>query len=310
MTEQEQLHIALLRLGGQVPDAMLAEARLRLADTGTVALPEPPGALDLAFTFASAVPDPRVFGGRVPPLADLTGREGLMDDNDRVAVAVVRRQPDAVALWRAWRIAPEWAASVIPPAPVYVLEANGPQAVTAANVMRALAGAGLTAPLVEVYRSGDKLPPYAAAARASGALLWADRDAEPLRIARVHDEVDDDGARFAPDRERLSGPELARVAAYLDAGTPVLATTARGPDVVRPERGRVVPMTYRTDGRWLWPESVAYYLQAYGLAPEPDLLAHIRSRGDLLPVTDPADEHRALALLFQSYALVPAAPDA
>ncbi|MFF0875443.1 hypothetical protein [Micromonospora aurantiaca (nom. illeg.)] len=310
MTDQDELHIALLHLGGRVPDAMLAEARLRLADTGAVSLPEPPGPVDLPFTFASAVPNPRVFGGRVPPLADLTGRDGLMDDTDRVAVAAARQQPGAVALWRGWRIAPEWAASVIPPAPVYVLETNGPQAVTAATVMRALAGAGIWAPLVEVYRPGDKLPPYAAGARRSGALLWAGRDTEPLRIARVFDEVDDDGARFAPGRERLSGTDLALAAAYLDAGTPVLATTARGPDVVEPGRGRVVPMTYRTDGRWLWPESVAYYLQAYGLAPEPDLLAHIRSRGDRLPVTDPADEHRALALLFQSYALVPAEADA
>ena len=237
MTDQDHLHTELLHLGGRVPDALLAEARLRLADTGTVILPEPPGPVDLPFTFASAVPNPRVFGGRVPPLADLTGREGLMDDTDRVAVAAARQQPGAVALWRGWRIAPEWAAAVIPPAPVYVLETDGPQAVTAAAVMRALAAAGISAPLVEVYRPGDKLPPYSAAARRSGALLWADRDTAPPRIARVFDEVDDDGARFAPDHERLSGTDLARAAAYLDAGTPVLATTARGPDVVEPERG-------------------------------------------------------------------------
>ena len=201
-------------------------------------------------------------------------------------------------------------ASVIPPAPVYVLEANGPQAVTAANVMRALTAAGISAPLVEVYRSGDKLPPYSAAARGSGALLWADRDAEPLRIARVFDEVDDDGARFAPGRRAALRRGTRPTAAFLDAGTPVLATTARGLDAVRPELGQVVPMTYRTDGHWLWPESVAYYLQVHGLAPEPEFLAHIRSHGALLPVTDPADEHRALALLFQSYALVPAEPGA
>ena len=308
MTEQDQLHSALLHLGGRLPDAMLAEARLRLADTGTVAVPEPASTLDLDFTFASAMPNPRVFGGRVPPLADLTGREALMDDNDRAAVAAVQQQPEAVALWRAWRIAPEWAASVIPPAPLYVLEANGPQAATTAAVMRALSAAGVTAPLVEVYRSGDKLPAYSAAARDSGALLWADREAEPLRIARVFDEVDEAGGRFAADHERLPDVELARVAAYLDGGSAVLATTARVADVVEPERGPVVPMTYRTDGRWLWPESVAYYLRAYGLAPQAELLAHIRSHGALRPAPDPADEHRALALLFQSYAIVPAVP--
>lgn len=306
MTDQDQLHTALLELGGRLPDAMLAEARLRLADTGTVTVPEPPGGMELAFGFAAAMPNPRVFGGRVPPLVDLHGQDGLMDDLDRAAVEAVREQPGAVALWRSWRIAPDWAASVIPPAAVYVLEANGPQAATAAAVMRALSAAGVTAPLVEVYRSGDKLPAYSGAARNAGALLWADREATPLRIARVFDEVDEAGARFRPGRERLSGDELARTAAFLDAGSAVLATTAQAVDVVEPERGAVVPQTYRTDGRWLWPESVAYYLRAYGLAPQPELLDHIRSHGALLPAADPADEHRALALLFQSHALMPA----
>ena len=302
MTGSDDLHTALLQLGGRLPDALLAEARLRLADTGTVTLPEPASMLDIDFTFVSALPNPRVFGGRVPPLSDLTGREALMDPTDQTAVAAARQQPGAMALWRGWRIAPDWAASVIPPAPVFVLEATGPQASTAAAVMRALSATGVSAPLVEVYRTGEKLPPYSAAARHSGALLWAGRDTPPIRIARVFD----DRGGFAPGHAVLSGLELEQAAAFLDAGSPVLATTGRAADVVEPGRGQVVPMTYRTDGRWLWPESIAYYLRAYGLAPAPDLLAHIRSHGPDLPTTDPADEHRALALLFQSYALVPA----
>jgi hypothetical protein len=304
MTDQDQLHTALLNLGGRVPDAMLAEARLRLADTGTVSLPEPESTLELAFTFSVSQPGKRAFGGQAPPLTDLIGRAGLMEEPDRVAVRTVAGLPGAVALWRSWRIAPDWAAQVIPPAAVYVLETTGSPATAAATVMRALATAGITAPLVEVYVTGDKLPPYQAAARNSSALLWADRDTEPLRIARVFDVVDDAGARFTDGHERLSGEELARVVAYLDAGAPVLATTSRTTDVVRPDRGPVVPMTYRTDGRWLWPESVAYYAREYGLAPQPELTEHIRSRGRLLPVTDPADEHRALAVLFQSHAMV------
>lgn len=301
MTGPDHLHTALLQLGGRLPDALLAGARLRLADTGSVTLPEPASTLELDFTFVSAMPSPRVFGGRVPPLSDLTGRESLMDPTDRTAVTAAKQQPGAVALWRGWRIAPDWAATVIPPAPVYVLETAGPPAATAAAVMRALSAAGVVAPLVEVYRPGDKLPAYSAAARNSGALLWAGRDTAPLRIARVFD----DGGGFASARPRLSGSELEQVVSFLDAGAPVLATTTRAADVVEPSRGHVVPMTYRTDGRWLWPESVAYYLRAYGLAPASDLLAHIRAHGSDLPVTDPADEHRALALLFQSYALVP-----
>ncbi|GLY00689.1 MULTISPECIES: hypothetical protein [Actinoplanes] len=307
MTDQDQLHTALLNLGGRVPDAMLAEARLTLADTGTVTLPAPESTIELAFTFTAAKPGERAFSKQAPPLTDLTGLDGLMDEPDRVAAATTAQLTGTVALWRSWRIAPEWAAQVIPPAPLYVLETNGPKAQAAAAVMRALAAAGITAPLVEVYSSGEKLPAYTAAARNSSALIWTDRDTGPIRLARVFDVVDAAGARFTPDHERLTGDDLAQVAAYLDAGSPVLATTSRVADVVEPVRGDVVPISYRTDGHWLWPESVGYYLQEYGLAPEPEFTAHIRSKGRLFPFTDPADEHRAIAVLFQSHAVFPVA---
>lgn len=300
----DDLHTSLLRLGGRLPDAALAAARLQLAETGSVSVPEADRLMEIGFTFRPAHPEAKTFGRYVPPLLDLVGRESG-DDLDTVAVRAAAELPDAVALWRAWRIAPEWAAGTIGPAPVFVLEANGPQAATTAALMNELTAAGLEVPLVEVYRSGEELPAYTRAARNNGALLWVEDAAPPLRVARVFDVVDADGARFLPEHERLEGEDLQQVAAWLDAGSPVLSTTARLEDAVEPERGEVVPMTYRTDGRWLWPESVLYYLLTYGLAPEPELLAHIRVAGALLPAADPADEHRALALLFQSGALAP-----
>ncbi|GAA2491452.1 hypothetical protein [Winogradskya humida] len=305
MTDQAELHAALLRLGGRVPDSMLAEARLRLADTGTVIVPDPDGTIELAYTFTPALPDPRTFGNAVPALLDLIGRE-LSDDLDKVAVRVLERVKEPVALWRAWRTAPEWAASAIPTSRVYVLEVNGPQPHAAAEVMRELAAAGLDAPQVEVYRSGDELPKYTRTARNSGALLWMADAAPAIRVARVYDVVTDGFARFEPGHERLTGADLEQVAEYLEAGAAVLATTGRLPDVIEPARGDVVPMSYRTDGRWLWTESVGYYLRAYGLAPEPDLLAYIRAAGPLRPTPDAAGEHRALATLFQSAAVVKA----
>lgn len=289
MTDQDTLHTTLLRLGGRLPDATLARARLVLADTGSVAVPDAEGTVELPFTFRAARPDPADAEPQlpVPVPVDLTGRADRLSAADRAAVAAVRQIPAAAALWRSWRTAPDWAAPVIAPVPVFVCEANGPQAQTAATVMRALTAAGVTDPLVEVYRSGDDLPPYQSAARGSGALLWTDRDTGPLRVATS-----------APGTGQLPDAEVAAVAAYLEAGAPVLATTARTDDVVEPGRGRVVPMTWYTDGHWVWSGSVAHYLRAYRLAPEPDFLAHIRSRGRLLPVADPADEHRALALLL------------
>ncbi|NIL42704.1 hypothetical protein HCB17_17260 [Salinispora arenicola] len=304
MSDQAELHAALLRLGGRIPDAMLVELRLRLADTGTVLAPRPEDTTEPAYTFAPALPDPQTFGAAVPPLLDLVGRD-LTDQIDHLAIRAARGQTGAVALWRSWRTTSQRASSAVPPTRVYVLEATGPQAAIAAAMIRALA-ADLDMPQVEVYRSGADLPPYARAARSSGALLWMADESPPPRIARVFDVVDADGARFESGHDRLDGADREQVAAYLEAGAPVLGTTGTLSDVVEPERGAVVPMSYRTDGRWLWTESVTYYLRTHALAPEPDLLAHVRAAGALLPAPDAAHEHRALAMLFQSAAFVPA----
>jgi hypothetical protein len=242
-------------------------------------------------TFIPALPDPQTFGRSVPPLLDLVGRDLLLDDVDRAAVEAAQKDPDAVALWRSWHIP----ADGVPPTRVFVLESSGSPDAFSEMPQR-----------VEVYRTGAVLSGTTRSARHAGALLWLARDVEPMRVAPVFDVVDDAGARFEPGHEMLAGVDLEQVAAYLEAGAPVLATTGRLTDVVEPERGAVVPMSYRTDGCWLWTESVAYYLRAYRLAPAPDLLAHVRKQGASMPAPDAADEHRALAALFQSAAIVPA----
>lgn len=47
-------------------------------------------------------------------------------------------------------------------------------------------------------------------------------------------------------------------------------------DVVDRERGAIVPTNFRTDGAWVWTDTVTYYLEQHHLAPDPDLLEHIR----------------------------------
>jgi hypothetical protein len=42
-------------------------------------------------------------------------------------------------------------------------------------------------------------------------------------------------------------------------------------------------MTFHTDGVWIWNGAVGYYLRVHGIAPEPDLVEHIRARGFQVP---------------------------
>lgn len=54
------------------------------------------------------------------------------------------------------------------------------------------------------------------------------------------------------------------VASYLRAASVVMATSARARDVLHPERGEVSGISVMTDGRYLWTEDLAYYVDVYG----------------------------------------------
>lgn len=232
------------------------------------------------YTFSSV--EPRA-GERVPAILDLVGAE--LDPIDRAAVDAA---PDAIAVWRAWRSAPEQ-----PAVRVYLIETAQP----VAAVIRALRAAGLDDPQVEAYAPGTDLTSYQSMARGSSALLHAAGDRPPVRLARVFDRG---GARpsFDDEHERLGDDERDRVRGYLRAGEPILVTTRTSVDVLEPDRGPVVPLSFRTDGQWVWTDTVEYYLREYSLAPDAELLAHIRSRGYATAPVDAAGEHRTLATLL------------
>jgi hypothetical protein len=135
----------------------------------------------------------------------------------------------------------------------------------------------------------------------------AEATVDGFRLAVVFDTVDPvTGPAFAEDHPRLAdGPERAAVADYLRWGPHVLMTPMLMDDVLDPGRGGVVPMNFRTDGEWIWTDTITYYLDEYGLAPEPGLLAHIRARMDEQRL-EPAPEVLEGAVAF---ILTPPAPD-
>jgi hypothetical protein len=99
-----------------------------------------------------------------------------------------------------------------------------------------------------------------------------------MRQARVFDGAGEDGRPYVSPRPVPAG-EAERVLAYLEKAPLVLAARGFDTDAVDASRGAAVPMTFHTDGEWIWPGAVAYYLRTHEIPPEPDLLAHIRARG-------------------------------
>ena len=115
--------------------------------------------------------------------------------------------------------------------------------------------------------------PPAAVLPSSGTLI------QEIRIAKIFDARDEAGrAVFGPDHPRLAdAASRARVLAYLKNGKVCLATAGRDRDRYDPRQGQVVPMSFRTDGFWVWSEALAYYLEQYGFAPEQAFLDHMRA---------------------------------
>ncbi|MFE9191936.1 hypothetical protein ACFYL6_20230 [Micromonospora sp. NPDC007208] len=243
-----------------------------------------------------------------PPVVDLTGPpsaliEAAVDDVDEAVRSAVADLPGAVALWRAWRTGsgPDVTRVLL----VEVDRPDGDLSEVSGRIATAAASDGGT--LVEVVGSDGQASAYQRQIRRGAALLWAAEAREGMRIARAFDVVDPvTGPGFDPDHERLDDNERDAVLRYLEDAPLLLTSTERMIDVVDPERGGVVPLDHRTDGVWVWTDSVPYYLRHHGLAPDPEFLAAIRAGNYLLPPITEVGRHRALAELFRPVDVAPA----
>jgi hypothetical protein len=103
------------------------------------------------------------------------------------------------------------------------------------------------------------------------------------------------GQRPPLNEARLPEDEAARVGEYLEAGAVVMHTTALGVDVLKDDE-KIVPLTIRTDGEYVWTGPVTYYVQTYGVAPDAEFLAHVRARDYQVRVPSDAEIEAAAAV--------------
>jgi hypothetical protein len=333
VVDRSTLYSLLLRLAGRVPDDGLAVMRTCLADreesevafllatavrSGTLAFTDAEVALvrmfitmyhvgpdmaDRAPRIDHLPPTPHRFAGVVP--ADGDGDTSptdvpsdlppeARDEADTAVVEAGDRVGGLVALWRVFRYSSDGVAQR-----VYLGEAEPTADLLelTAEMQYALTEVGEVTPRVEVFPEGAELPPYHDAALAAATLVWAARDA-PVRLARVFDGAEPDGGPFFdPDHPLMEGADGERVLACLRAGELVLTMPGAMDDLFDPGRTAVVPLGFRSDGRWVWPDAVAYYLKSYRLAPEPELIEHLLASSPPTPLTRLA-RHRALVTLF------------
>ncbi|MER8184874.1 hypothetical protein [Kitasatospora sp. NPDC094015] len=313
-------HELLLALAGRIPDAPLRSARLALADGGVrtaTALvlaelagrgrPVTPDELATAAALVGAELAPDDFltvALRPDPLHDFTeygdGAQLAADLLDEAVLLTAETCADQVTgVWRCWRRA---LFADEPDRRVYLVQAEHPDdaPLLAGTFHEALTAVGDDRAGVEVIAIGAEATGYQRLALDRSLLLWAAAatDGPEFEVARVFDHADPElGPGFRPDHPLLpEGPDRDRVLAHLAAGRPLLSTTARMPDPLDPTAGEVVPSGFRTDGHWIWTEAVGYFLTRHGLAPDPALLAHIRTH--TAPPPDDTTVTRALDFLL------------
>ncbi|OQO91272.1 hypothetical protein B1813_16865 [Saccharomonospora piscinae] len=123
--------------------------------------------------------------------------------------------------------------------------------------------------------------------------LGPERPGPRFRMARVFDGAGA-GGRPVVNRPELDVEEQDRLLDYLD-GAPVVMP-GRGYDLDRLSNSTesTVPIAFHSDGTWIWPAAVNYYLRQYGVAPEPELVQHVRANGFAIPdVPDPVRQAAA-----------------
>ncbi|MGV1049831.1 MAG: hypothetical protein ACOYD4_15055 [Solirubrobacterales bacterium] len=114
-----------------------------------------------------------------------------------------------------------------------------------------------------------------------------------MRIASLW-EPDGDALELKPELKRSEDAALKeRILGFLQGGGLVLRSPGLRQDRLDPTQPPRVPLGYLSDGEWIWPLEMVYYLERHGILPEEGFLEHMRARG--YEATEPAPEALARA---------------
>lgn len=117
-----------------------------------------------------------------------------------------------------------------------------------------------------------------------------------MRMARLFDSVEPSGTPVV-QRPPVPAEDRDGLLRYLERAPIVLAARGYDTDVLDPGRRAEVPMSYHTDGTWIWPGAVAYYLRVHGVPPEADLVGFARGNEFAIPEVDEDARREAVATI-------------
>ncbi|WP_020668303.1 TNT domain-containing protein [Amycolatopsis nigrescens] len=103
-----------------------------------------------------------------------------------------------------------------------------------------------------------------------------------FRVARIFDGAGPSGHPVI-NRPDLEVEEQDRLLEYLDTAPVVLSERTYDVDRLATTPANTVPVAFHTDGVWIWPAAVNFYLREYGVSPEAELVEHVRASRFVVP---------------------------
>lgn len=101
-----------------------------------------------------------------------------------------------------------------------------------------------------------------------------------------HGLPDGDSLREAAERE-VTPEQEEKLLPYLWGNTVLAATAAMVDDVLDPSAKAVARLEMVTDGAWVWPRDLAYYVERYHVAVPLPFILHLELRNWVQPVLSP-----------------------
>ena len=119
--------------------------------------------------------------------------------------------------------------------------------------------------------------------------FFREKDVGDPSLPSIHDAV-----RSTPH------PEAERIIDYLINGVrdEVLFCGCHVPDILAPDDSFCVVPGLVTDGVWLWPAGLAYYVRKYHVALPDEFIAHMKTNGWILPALSEAEKAQLVEKVF------------
>nr|WP_037831766.1 hypothetical protein [Streptomyces sp. NRRL S-325] len=86
---------------------------------------------------------------------------------------------------------------------------------------------------------------------------------------------------------------------YLRGGSVLFATPSAVPDVLSFTGAVIGGLHLLTDGRWLWHSDLAYYVEHYHVAVDPEFVAHVQGNDWAVPELSDSDMDAILTMLIE-----------